>query len=258
MVLSRNVLAARGPSLLEEVSVTTAPDLAASLRAFESGTDDIGWLGSGLHEPRPGSRPYDFGAVGWATLFTGKDAAAWDAPGVAQRLCDGIPPARLSYLALGPAWPTEAEQGWGGPDAALFVRDDAPWLVELAKAIAATITRGPGHEVTAKPIPNAELAMRRGAKSFALLLDVVRPLGPGSIAALVALATADNAARANELVLHPPKLGEVPARTVTRTLHCGVVGEVRVQGGRAGEVQLAASAQGAGWDLAATTRSRTR
>ena len=255
MVLSRNALAARGPSLLEEVVVSTAPDLAASLRAFESGTDDVGWLGSGLHEPRPGSRPYDFGAVGWATLFTGRDAQAWDAPGVAQRLCDGIPPARLSYLALGPAWPTEAEQGWGGPDGPLFVRDDAPWLIELARAIAATITR-PGHEVTPKPVPNAELASRRSSKNFALLLDVVRPLGPGSVAAQVALATADNAPRANELVVHPPKLGEVPARTVTRTLHCGVVGEVRVQGGRAAEVQLAASPQGAGWDLAATARSR--
>ena len=125
-VLSRNPLAARGPSFLEEVVIRSAPDLAASLRAFESATDDVGWLGSGLHEPRAGSRPFDLGAVGWAVLFTGRDATTWDAPGVAQTLCDGIPHARLAHLALGPAWTPAAAQGWGGPAASLLVRDDAP------------------------------------------------------------------------------------------------------------------------------------
>lgn len=255
VVLTRNVLAARGPSYLDEVVLRAAPDLASSLRAFESGTDDLGWLGSGLHEPRAGSRPFDLGAAAWAVLFTGRDATTWDAPGVAQRICDGIPPARLSYLALGPAWTTEPEQGWGGPPTSIFVRDDAPWLVELAKAIAATIAR-PSHEVTARPIPAAELAQRRNARNHTLALDVVRPVAPGSFAAMVALATADNALRASELVQHPPKLGEIPPRTMTRTMHCGVVGEIRVQGGRAPDVQLASSSTVNGFDLGATTRSR--
>ncbi len=257
LVLARNPFAARGPSYLEEVVISPAPDLAASLRAFESGTDDLGWLGSGLHEPRPGSKPFDLGAAAWAVLFTGKDATTWDAPGVAQRICDGIPPARLSYLALGPAWTTEPEQGWGGPPSSLHVRDDAPWLVELAKAIAATISR-PSHEITARPIPSAELAQRRAARNYTLALDVVRPIAPGSFAAMVAFATADSAGRATELVQRPPKLGEIPARTLTRTLRCGVVGEIRVQGGRAAEVQLVASSLGPGFDLGATTRSRSR
>ncbi len=257
LVLARNPLAARGPSYLEEVVVSPAPDLAASLRAFESGTDDLGWLGSGLHEPRPGSKPFDLGAAAWAVLFTGKDATTWDAPGVAQRICDGIPPARLSYLALGAAWTTEPEQGWGGPPSSLHVRDDAPWLVELAKAIAATISR-PSHEITARPIPNAELVQRRAARNYTLALDVVRPIATGSFAAMVALATADNSGRATELVQRPPKLGEIPARTLTRTLRCGVVGEIRVQGGRAAEVQLVASPLGPGFDLGATTRARSR
>jgi peptide/nickel transport system substrate-binding protein len=129
VVLVRNTAAARGPSFLDEVVLRAAPDLASSLRAFESGTDDLGWLGSGRHEPRAGSRPFDFGAAGWAVLFTGREATTWDAPGIAQRICDGIPPARLAYLALGPAWVTEPEQGWGGPPASILVRDDAPWLV---------------------------------------------------------------------------------------------------------------------------------
>ncbi len=257
VVLARNPLAARGPSFLDEVVLRAAPDLAASLRAFESGSDDLGWLGSGLHEPRAGSRPFDFGAAGWAVLFTGREAAAWDAPGVAQRICDGIPPARLSYLALGPAWTTEPEQGWGGPPTSLHVREDAPWLVELAKAIAATISR-PSHEVTAKPVPSLEISQRRTSRNHTLLLDVVRPVAPGSFAAMIALATADNALRASELVQHPPKLGEVPPRTMTRTMHCGVVGEIRVQGGRAPDVQLAASAASASFDLGASTRARSR
>jgi peptide/nickel transport system substrate-binding protein len=255
LVLARNALAARGPSYLEEVVVRAAPDLASSLRAFESGTDDLGWLGSGLHEPRAGSRPFDFGAVGWAVLFTGRDALTWDAPGVAQRICDGIPQSRLSYLALGPAWTTEPEQGWGGPPTVIHVREDAPWLVELAKAIAATISR-PSHEVTAKPVPASDFAQRRAARMYTLALDVVRPVAPGSFAAMVALATADNAGRATELVQHPPKLGEIPPRTTTRTLRCGVVGEIRVQGGRAPDVQLAASTAGSGFDLGASTRTR--
>jgi peptide/nickel transport system substrate-binding protein len=257
LVLARNPLAARGPAYLDEVVVHAAPDLAASLRAFESGTDDLGWLGSGLHEPRAGSRPFDFGPAAWAVLFTGRDATTWDAPGVAQRICDGIPPARLSFLALGPAWTTEPEQGWGGPPTSIHVRDDAPWLVELAKAIAATISR-PSHEVTAKPVPAAEIGQRRTSRNHSLLLDVVRPVAPGSFAAMVALATADNALRASELVQHPPKLGEIPPRTMTRTMHCGVVGEVRVQGGRAPDVQLATSTTTSSFDLGASTRARPR
>jgi peptide/nickel transport system substrate-binding protein len=257
VVLARNPLAARGPSYLEEIVVRAAPDLAASLRAFESGSDDLGWLGSGLHEPRAGSRPFDLGAAAWAVLFTGRDASSWDAPGVAQRICDGIPPARLSYLALGPAWTTEPEQGWGGPPTSLYVRDDAPWLVEVAKAISATISR-PSHEVTAKTVAASEIAQRRTSRGHTLLLDVVRPVAPGSFAAMVALATADNALRASELVQHPPKLGEIPPRTMTRTMHCGVVGEIRVQGGRAPDVQLATSSTTSGFDLGASTRARPR
>jgi peptide/nickel transport system substrate-binding protein len=257
LVLARNVLAARGPSYLDEVVVQAAPDLAASLRAFESGADDLGWLGSGLHEPRAGSRPFDFGAAGWAVLFTGRDAGTWDAPGVAQRICDGIPPARLSYLALGPAWTTEPEEGWGGAPTSLYVREDAPWLVELAKAIAATISR-PSHEVSARTVPALEIAQRRNARNHTLALDVVRPVAPGSFAAMIALATADNSLRASELVQHPPKLGEIPPRTMTRTMHCGVVGEIRVQGGRAPNVLLATSSTTSGFDLGASTRVRAR
>lgn len=253
--LERNPFAPLGPSFLDGVTARAAPDLAASLRAFEGGGDDIGWLGSGLHEPRAGSRPFDHGAVGWAALFTGRDALGWDAPGIAQRMCDGIPHSRLAYLGLGAAWRTDPNDGWGGPPAQLLVRDDAPWLVELARAVAATVSR-PSHEVTAHPVPASELASRRASRLFALAIDLVRALDRGAIPALISLATAADPARAEPLAKRPPRLGDVPVRTLTRTLRCGVIGEVRISGGRARDVVLPASPAGLGTDWGSAYRAR--
>jgi peptide/nickel transport system substrate-binding protein len=254
LVLTRNRLAARGPAFLDEIVVHPAP-VAKSLLSFEAGSDDLAWFERGLHEPRAGSKSFDFGSVGWAVLATGRDAADWDNVGIAQRLCDGLPYGRVSSLHLGAPWPADAEQGWGGPAAQLLVREDAPWLVDLANAVAATISR-PGHEVTVKTVPAGELVARRASRSFALALDVVRNVGGGSLGAMVALATADNPARAQEITQHPPKLGDVAARTITRTLHVGVIGEIRVAGGRMPDVVLAPAPSGAGFDLGASYRSR--
>jgi peptide/nickel transport system substrate-binding protein len=237
LVLRRNDAAAGGPAFLDEVVVRPAPDLAASLSAFESGTDDLGWLGAGLHEPRPLSRSFDAGACGWAILRTGAAAGAWDSPGIAQRICDGIAPARLSYLALGAPWSTEAEEGWGGAPCDLLVRDDAPWLRELAHAVAASIGR-PSHEVTARPVPPAELLARRVSRAYSLALDVTRSLGPGPLGGLLALATSDDPVGAVDLARHPPR-ADAPVRALGRTLRVGVLGELRIQGGRAADLGLA-------------------
>lgn len=256
-VLVRNAYAARGPSFLDEVTLRSGA-AAASLRAFDSGSDEIAWHGQGLYAKHKDSAAWDLGGVGWAVLFTGKDAQSWDVPGVAQQVCDGIPPSRLAFLALGPAWTVDTnQQGWGGPTAAIVVRDDAPWLVELATALAATI-KTPGHDVTVTPINANELVQRRASRNFALALDVVRPVTHGSVGAMIGLATADNPQGASQLVLHPPRLAEVNARTLTRTLRCGVVGEVRASGGRLSEVFLAPSSAAFGLDLGSSTRARSR
>src|SRR6185312_9069327 len=136
---------------------------ADSLRSFEAGTDDVGWLGSGLHEPRAGARPFDAGAVGWVLLRTGRDAGSWDTPGVAQRLADGISPSLLAHLAPGPAWTVEPDQGWGGPPCELLVRDDSPYLAEVARAVAAALTRA-SHEVTVRQVPAATFRQRRASR----------------------------------------------------------------------------------------------
>lgn len=253
LVLTRNIRAALGPSLLDEIDVSSVDDLASGLRAFESGAADVGWLGTGLHEPRAGSKPFDAGAVGWAVLVVGKDGGSWDSPGIAQRVCDGIPPSRLAYLGVGAAWPTVSEQGWAGPPVDLLVVNDAPWLVELARAVAASISR-PAHEVTARPLARAEFALRKKTRSFALAIDLARSLGPGALAAMTAFASADPGTSASDLARHPPRVAEANARTLTRLLRVGVLGEIRVQGGRIADLTLPAGRYGIDW--ATATRAR--
>jgi peptide/nickel transport system substrate-binding protein len=255
IALVRNPIGARGPALLDEIVVRPAPDLTTSLRAFETSADDVGWLGIGLHEPRPGARTFDAGLVGWALLVTGRDVLDWDAPGIAQRVCDDVPHARLAYLGIGPPWTSEATAGWGGPPATIIVRDDSPWLMELARVVAAFLTR-PSHEVVVKPVTSSELAARRATRNFPLAVDFARPLALGPLGALATLTSADNPTAADDLVRHPPRLAEVPARTLTRTLRIGVLGEVRVQGGRVPDLNLAQSASTFGADWGASSRAR--
>jgi peptide/nickel transport system substrate-binding protein len=256
LVLTRNPRAARGPGLLDEIVVRSATELSGSLRAFESGADDVGWLGSGLHEPRAGAKPFDVGVIGWAILRSGQTGGGWDSPGVTQRIADGIPHARLSYLGLGAAWPAESLQGWAGPTAEILVRDDAPWLIELSRAVAATLS-APGHELTVKPVSPAEFSQRRERRAFALAVDVARPLAQGTLGALVGLATADRPQSAVDLVRHPPRLASGSVRNLTRTMKIGVLGEIRIQGGRIAELALPPSARG-GWDLGLATKNRSR
>jgi peptide/nickel transport system substrate-binding protein len=72
----------------------------------------------------------------------------------------------------------------------------------------------------------------------------------------VGLATADDMATVAEIARHAPRLDTAAARTLTRTMRIGVVGEVRVQGARMPDVVLAA-APGGGLSLGDTTRVRS-
>jgi peptide/nickel transport system substrate-binding protein len=257
MVLARNTLAAQGPSLLDAIDARHAPDLVTSLRAFEGGADDIGWLGSFLHEPRSGAKSFDGGFVAWAVLRTGRDAGPLDTPGTAQALADGVPHATLAPLVVGPPWggATSAPVPWTGAPCDLLVRDDSPWLVELARSLGAALS-AQGHEVTPRPLAPAEAAARKATRGFALMLDVARPAGPGSLGALAGLATADDPAAAAALLRHPPR-GEMPPRVAARTMRLGVVAEIRLQGGRAADVTLPPSAWGRGIDWGSAARRRS-
>jgi peptide/nickel transport system substrate-binding protein len=252
--LVRNPRAARGPAFLDEIVVRSGADLAASLRSFEAGTDDIGWLGAGLHSPRKGSKPFDAGSVAWLVVRAGRDAAPWDAPGVIQRLLDGLSPSKLAYLGLGPAWKPERDDGWGGPPGEILVRDDAPYLVEVARTLAALLSR-PGHDLVAKPISARDVANRRTKRDYALLLDVIRPVGATALAAWVALGSSDEAAGPNDAAGKTSRVAETAtARTLARTMRLGVLGELHVQGARIAELVLPSG--DAGWDLGSAYRAR--
>jgi len=241
--LTRNSLAAGGPAYLEAVNVLHSADLVTSLRAFESGADDLGWLGSFLHEPRIGAGSFDAGAIAWAILRTGREAGALDVPGMAQALANGVRHETLAPLVVGPQWEETAAR-WTGAPCDLLVRDDAPWLVELARIVAAA-TSSPSHEIAARPAPPADVLHRRIARAYALMMDVACPAGPGDLGTLIGLATANDASTARALALHPPRALPSP-RVATRTMRLGVVGEIRLQGGRAQDVVLPPSGWGRG------------
>lgn len=246
VTLVRNVHAASGPSLLDGFTVKRAPDLAASLRAFEGGDDDLGWLGAGLHEPRPGSLRFDVGAVAFALLRTGHDAGAWDAPGTAQSLADGIDPSRLGHLSVGPSWPSDGSAKWGGAATQLLVREDSPWLVELARAVAAALTTATS-DVAVRPVSPQEVNDKRASRAFALMIDTFRPFGRGAVAEAAAFLATDDAQRATELLRRAHR-GDMSLRTLGRTLRAGVLGEIRVAGGRVPEVRLDVSPRTPGVD----------
>ena len=253
LLLARNTLAASGPAFLDAVEVKRATDLVTSLRAFESGTDDLGWLGSFLHEPRQGARSFDAGLLAWAILRTGREAGTLDTPGNAQALADGVPHAALSALVVGPPW-EQSPATWTGPPSDLFVREDTPWLIEVARAIAVALSSA-GHELRCVPVSAADLAQRRSTRAFALMLDLTRPAGPGALGALLGLATADDPGAAAAIARHPPR-GDVNPRTATRTMRLGVVAEARLQGGRVPDLVLPPSPWGRGIDWGSSFRVR--
>lgn len=253
LVLSRNMLAARGHAFLDAIEVRRADDLRTSLREFEATHDDVGWLGSGLHAGRPGAVRFDLGLFGWVVLATGPEAQNFHAPGVAQRLADALPD-RIAHLGISGLPSSSGSATWGGPPAELLVDESSPHLCEIARAVA-PILNNPGHEVTLALVPRAELARRRDRGKAALAIDFVRPIGAGPLNALLSLATSDSPSRARELAKLPPKLAaNAPARSLTSGLHVGVLGELRVSGAAMPDIALARALGGDGWDLGATFR----
>lgn len=253
LALSRNANAARGASFLEAVDVDSAPDLRTSLRQFEAERDDVGWLGTGLFGGRKGAVKFDCGALAWVVLVTGSEAGSAGGAGAAQRIASALPAERLAHLGLGALPKASGSPLWTGPKTELVVDETAAHLVEIASTVA-PILSSPGHEVTVSAVPRADAAKRRG--KAALMLDVVRPLGPGALGTLLALASAHDPARAADLARKPPKSPSSSARVLAASLEVGVIGEVRASGGVIPEVTLAKSAVSGGWDLGASFRRK--
>jgi peptide/nickel transport system substrate-binding protein len=260
LTLTRNVNAARGPAFLDSIEVAPAEDLKTSLRAFEAEQDDIGWLGVGLHDGRKFAVRFDLGRVGWVVLIVGPDAGPAATPGAAQRLADAIPPARLAHLGFGALPASTGDPAWTGPPADLLVDDASPHLLEVARAVAPALTN-PGHEVTVKPTPRAEIARRRARGGATLAVEFVRPIGPQPHHAQIALATAEDPARGRDVAKMPLRgtAGQAfSARAITGLLRVGVLGEIRVQGGAVPDLVIAKALFGEGWDLGASYRRVAR
>ena len=199
---------------------------------------------------------FDAGAVALAVLRTGHDAGTWDAPGVAQSLADGIAPSRLSHLGVGAAWASDGNAKWGGVATAILARDDSPWLIELARAVAGALTTTQA-EVTIKPVSSSEIDQRRASRGFALMVDAVVPFAHDTAGEFVALASSEDTHRAADIARRPPR-GEVSTRVLARSLRVGVLGDVRASGGRVPDLRIDVSPRNAGIDWGNATRARTR
>lgn len=223
LFLSRNIHAARGPAFVDGIEVWRGDSLQDCLRAFEVGDSDVGWLGGYLHRPRPGARAFDAGSVGWVTLRTGQHAGV--GPGAAQAIVDGLDPRGLAHFGLGSLPAQRGVRGWYGEPCELLVRDDAPYLTQLASAIADLLSR-PGHKIEMSRVSPAEISRRRRDRRFAMMLDTVRKLGPGDLAMIVSLLSAVDV----KLARRPPMMRDAKPRQILRTHSMGVVGELRVAG----------------------------
>jgi peptide/nickel transport system substrate-binding protein len=251
--LSRNDNASRGPSFLERVTVLRADDLSDSLRAFESGQDDIGWLGMGFHGTRPKSRKFDYRDVGWVVLAAGDAAGAFAAPGMAQQLADAVPVERLG-LGLGARPGAGAGAAWRGGAASLLFDAGAGHLAAIAEAVAAKLS-SPGHRLVASGVSRSQLRSARSSRSFALALDVVRHPGAGPTGSFIALATADSPSLGEEMATKPPRAAWLgPAHVLARTLRIGVLGGLAVQGGVVEGTLVAPNKDGRGIDWGGSYR----
>jgi peptide/nickel transport system substrate-binding protein len=252
LVLRRNPFASRGPSNLEQVRVSRGHDLADSLKAFEAGADDVGWLGLGFYGSRPGARPFNYREVGWVVLVTGKSAGALHKPGVAQKLANAVPVESL-HVGLSARSGAGSQQAWSGGDAALVYDAGVPQLKEIADVVAAQLSSS-GGTITPRPLGTDAVRRLRSTEAFSLALDVVRHPGPITMGPLLALSTAESVNTGIAVAKKPPSKRLGAADTLTRNLHLGVLGGLRAEGGVIQAVLLAPDMAGRGIDWGASYR----
>jgi peptide/nickel transport system substrate-binding protein len=231
LTLTRNDNAARSAAFLDSIELSRAADLADALRAFEAGQVDVGWLGGGLYRQRARALPLEGPIFGWIVLRTGLDAKSWGAPGVAPQITAALPASALTRFGLRAVPGAGVGVRWAGGRSPLLVSDDAPYLVELARALEPLLS-SPGNDLRTTPLARAAWQKARATQRFGLLLDFVRAANSdGTQSALTLLAAADPA-----LTKRPPKTF-ASLHDVTRTLTLGIVGELYVSGSRSPEFQ---------------------
>lgn len=215
IVFERNPNAPRGGALLDRVTLSTAT-LSESLRSFEAGTSDVGWLGAGLHEARRDGAPFRLNALGLVVALAGKRQARFFSEGVLQAALDG---AEIPTLpSLGVTRENKPGARFIPPRASILCARECPQLVEIARSIAEAWSNG-SSTIDLDIVPRDTFDARRAAGDFDLLVTFLQTseLSTSDVhLSLVALAGA------------PLPTGnfvaEAPAR-LARRLRLGVVGQ---------------------------------
>ena len=224
LVLERNLNAARGPALLDQVVLRSVSTLTDALRDFEVDRADVGWLGRGLHRPRSDSQMVTGRSVGWIVMHTGTQAGKWGSPGVANQLLRSLNPAQLARFGLRPPSRTSQNLRYAGPSCELVTRNDSGYLRELGQALANLLTQ-PNHAVQLRSVPPAELQNLKRTRQFCFLLDMVRSAGASRRAQHSSLLHEADPQLVRRL---PPTPHTGAVEQVTRTLPLGVLGEMNV------------------------------
>ncbi len=227
-LLTRNANAARGPSFLDAIEITSVNDLAELLRGFEANQTDIGWFGTGLYRAVKDAVAFETPRYAFAVLMAGKAVGAWGAPGTLQGLLDAVPAQQLSHLGVR-ALPTQpsGSAAWGGPSTTIAVLANAPQLLAIARALAGTLST-PGHELTVVEKTPEELLGLQTSRQFGLLLDAVR--APTAAARDVEMAL--RTAASPEAAKRAPRTALQSPRELGRQLPLGVIGELTIWGAR--------------------------
>ncbi len=254
LTLRRNAHASTGASFLDEIVVEQAADLKQSLRDFEAGRHDLGWLGSGLFGSRSGSVKFDLGAVGLLVVAATRESGTIAKAGALQRLLDLLPKARLGHLNLGALPEGSDSVAWDDTPIDVYADAASAHLVEVAKALSDVLSR-PGHEVRVRRASASEILAKRRRGEPMLSCHALRPVAPGVAGEAISLATLDDPSRAPDVAAKPP--AGASAREVARSLRVGVLGELRLSGAIMPTWHLA-RARGSGWDLGASSRRRAK
>ncbi len=236
LTLTRNENAAMGAAFLESLTLRESAGLRESLRGFEVGRGDLCWLGTGLFGGRANVESFDLGAVAHVALVA-PSSGRLGKPGALQRLVDDVPRQALGHLGMGALPPGSSSAGFDGSPTDLWV-ESSPYLVEVAQAIAEALSQK-DHEITVRKTSREDVAQKRGRDG--LTLGVIRGIG----SAAAGLAWLEEPSRAAQVL----KAAKTAAREATKSLRVAVVGELRVAGGKAGDLRLI-GADGGGWDLA--------
>ncbi|MBL8741032.1 MAG: hypothetical protein JNK04_08065 [Myxococcales bacterium] len=242
LTLSRNENAAMGASFLDALTVREAPGLRESLRDFEVGRGDLCWLGTGLFGGRTNVESFDFGGVAQVAMVAASGGTLGKA-GALQRLLDDVPRQALAHLGLGGLAAGSGSVTYDGPPIDLWV-EPSPYLVEIAQAVAEALSQK-DHEITVRKTSRDDVAQKRGRDG--LTLCVVRSISSPA----AGLAWLEEPSRAAALL----KGGKASPRDAGRGLRAAVLGELRVAGGKPGDLKLV-GADGGGWDLARSSLKR--